>query len=113
MFGFGGGLFVKYCYCYLFGMMIDVVEINLDVIVLCDVFRIFVDDVWFSVVCVDGVDYLEWVDVWIDVILYDVFVVDGMYGCCVGGMFFDVCCVCLSVFGVLVINFMDDDLVLL
>ncbi|MBR8298218.1 spermidine synthase [Burkholderia cenocepacia] len=109
MLGLGGGSLAKYCYRHLPGTTLDAVEINPDVIALRDVFRIPADDARFRVVCADGADHLERVDVRTDVILHDAFVADGRRGRCTGGAFLDMCRARLSESGVLAINFMDDD----
>ena len=78
MLGLGGGSLAKFCYRNLPKTRITVVEIDADVIAMRDEFLIPRDDSRFRVVHGDGAQYLELMDVQIDVLLVDACDADGV-----------------------------------
>jgi len=102
--GLGGGSIAKYCYRYLAGARITVVESDPDVIALRDEFLVPHDDSRFSVVRADGAAYLAGLRRGVDVVLVDAFDRDGIPHSFADGQFYNNAQRCLCSSGVFVMN---------
>lgn len=107
--GLGGGSIAKYCYRYLAGARITVVESDPDVIALRDEFLVPHDDSRFSVVCADGAAYLAGLRRGADVLLVDAFDRDGIPRSFAGAEFYGNAHRCLCSAGVFVINLAGEE----
>jgi len=102
--GLGGGSLAKYCYRYLPGARLTVVESDPDVIALRDEFLIPRDDFRFSVVCSDGAEYLAGLRRGVDVLLVDAFDRDKIPSSFADRAFYHSAHRCLCSTGVFVMN---------
>jgi spermidine synthase len=102
--GLGGGSIAKYCYRYLAGARITVVESDPNVIALRDEFLVPHDDSRFSVVCSDGAAYLAGLRRGVDVLLVDAFDRGGIPRSFASPEFYGNAYRCLCSAGVFVMN---------
>lgn len=110
MIGLGGGSLAKYCYRYLPGATIAVVEINPQVIALRDHFHVPRDDERFKVICANGAHYVaEPPEHRPDVILVDAHTTQGIPAELTSRKFYIACHRRLSNEGMLVINLITDE----
>ena len=105
MVGLGGGSLPKFCYRYLAGADISVVEIDPAVIGLRDAFMVPQDNARFRVIQADAADYLHDVSDQADVIFLDGFGVGGIPDALCSTAFYADCYRALRDDGILVINF--------
>lgn len=102
--GLGGGSLAKYCYRYLPGARLTVVESDPDVIALRDEFLIPRNDFRLSVVCADGAAYLAGLRRGVDALLVDAFDRDGIPSSFANETFYNNAHRCLCSTGVFVMN---------
>ncbi|QNM98420.1 hypothetical protein [Chitinimonas koreensis] len=107
--GLGGGSLAKFCYRYLPGTDLDVVEINPDVIALRDRFRVPKDDARFRVVPGDGAEHVESMRDRYDTLLVDGFTEHGLPTALSTRAFYQGCHDALCTGGVLVVNLAAGD----
>lgn len=105
MVGLGGGSLPKFCYRYLAGAEISVVEIDPAVIALREAFMVPRDDARFRVIQADAADHLRGLSDHADVILLDGFGVGGIPEALCSADFYAQCHRALRDNGILVINF--------
>lgn len=105
MVGLGGGSLPKFCYRYLTGAQIEVVEIDPAVIALRDTFMVPRDDERFQVIQADAADHLRGLTEHADVIFLDGFGVGGIPDGLCSEAFYADCYRALRDDGILVINF--------
>lgn len=105
MVGLGGGSLPKFCYRYLAGAEISVVEIDPAVIALRDAFMVPPDDARFRVIQADAAEHLRGLSDHADVILLDGFGVGGIPDALCSADFYAQCHRALRDDGILVINF--------
>jgi spermidine synthase len=106
--GLGGGSIAKYCYRYLPGARLTVVESDPNVIALRDEFLIPRDDFRFSVVHADGAAYLAELRRGVDVLLVDAFDRNGIPSSFGNVEFYTNAHRCLCSAGVFVMNLVGD-----
>jgi spermidine synthase len=104
MVGLGGGSLVKFCYRYLPGASIEVVEINPHVIALRDEFHVPPDDGRLRVLHADGARHVQESALRPGVLMVDGFDSDGLPGRLCSQRFYDDCFDMLHPQGVLVVN---------
>lgn len=104
MIGLGGGSLAKYCYRYLPGTEITVVEINPAVIALRNEFAIPADDARLRVLLGDGAAWVADATTRPDVLIVDGFDVDGLPAQLCSQRFYDDCHAILADNGVMVAN---------
>lgn len=104
MIGLGGGSLPKFCYRYLPGSDIEVVEIDPAVIELRDAFQIPKDGPRFRVVQADGADYVCDSERLPDILMVDGFDLDGMPEQLCSQEFYEDCHDFLAPEGIMVVN---------
>lgn len=104
MIGLGGGSMAKYCYQRLPLSSIVVAEISPEVIDLRNLFQIPQDDDRFSVLCIDGVDFVRDPAAELDVLLVDGFDRRGQAPQLCSSSFYADCRQRLAPGGLLVVN---------
>jgi spermidine synthase len=109
MIGLGGGSLAKYCYRYLPGAEIAVVEINPDVIALRNEFAIPADDARFKVLLGDGAVFVKESNDLFDVLMVDGFDTTGLPDDLCSQQFYDDCFSSLADDGILVVNLWSND----
>ncbi|QYJ21920.1 fused MFS/spermidine synthase [Achromobacter sp. ES-001] len=105
MVGLGGGSLPKFCYRYLAGADIEVVEIDPAVIALREAFMVPPDNVRFRVVQADAADHLRGLSDHADVIFLDGYGVGGIPDALCSEAFYADCHRALRENGILVINY--------
>ena len=105
MVGLGGGSLPKFCYRYLAGTRIEVVEIDPAVIALRDTFMVPRDDDRFQVIQADAADHLRGMTDHADVIFLVGYGVGGIPDALCSEAFYADCFRALRDDGILVINF--------
>ncbi|HAF45366.1 MAG TPA: transferase [Gallionellaceae bacterium] len=109
MIGLGGGSLAKYCYRYLPGAEIAVVEINPDVIALRNEFAIPADDARFKVLLGDGAIFVKESSDLFDVLMVDGFDTTGLPDELCSQQFYDDCFASLADDGIMVANLWSTD----
>jgi spermidine synthase len=109
MIGLGGGSLAKYCYRYLPGAEIAVVEINPDVIALRNEFAIPADDARFKVLLGDGAVFVKESNDLFDVLMVDGFDTTGLPDELCSQQFYDDCFASLADDGIMVVNLWSTD----
>lgn len=104
MIGLGGGSLAKYCYRFLPGADITVVEIDPDVIALRNEFAIPADDGRFRVLPGDGAAWVSDATCQPDVLMADGFDTDGLPAQLGSQRFYDDCYAALTDNGIMVAN---------
>ena len=104
MIGLGGGSIAKYCYRYLSGSEITVVEISPEVIALRREFAIPADDARFQVVLNDGVLWVADTTLQPEVLILDGFEAGGLPEALSSQRFYDDCYSSLADNGILAVN---------
>jgi len=104
MIGLGGGSLAKYCYRYLPGTEITVVEIDPEVIALRNEFAIPADDSRFQVLPGDGAEWVVKTESRPEVLLVDGFDADGLPDQLSNQRFYDDCFATLANNGIMVVN---------
>ena len=104
MIGLGGGSLVKFCYRYLPGCRITVLEIDANVIALREQFMLPADDARLKIIHCNGVDYLARNKLQADVVLLDGFDGAGLVTELNTAAFYADCKAALTPEGILVAN---------
>jgi spermidine synthase len=104
MIGLGGGSLVKFCYRYLPGCRITVLEIDANVIALREQFMLPADDARLQIIHCNGVDYLARNKLQADVVLLDGFDGAGLVTELNTAAFYADCKAALTPGGILVAN---------
>jgi spermidine synthase len=104
MIGLGGGSLAKFCYRYLPGAHIHVVEINPHVIALRSDFKVPPDDRRFRVIHGDGAQFVRYRSVRSDVLMVDGFDSSGQPSRLCSQRFYDDCFEMLLPGGMLAVN---------
>ncbi|WP_332608989.1 fused MFS/spermidine synthase [Achromobacter sp. ESBL13] len=105
MVGLGGGSLPKFCYRYLAGADIEVVEIDPAVIALREAFMVPPDNARFRVIQADAADHLRGLSDHADVIFLDGYGVGGIPDALCSEAFYGDCHRALRENGILVINY--------
>jgi spermidine synthase len=109
MVGLGGGSLAKFCYRYLPGARITVLELRTDVIALREQFAIPPDDARFRVIHADALDYIARAPASADVLLLDGFDESGLPPALGSARFYADCRRALRPDGVMALNIFSYD----
>lgn len=109
MIGLGGGSMPKYCYRNLRESRVTVVEIHPTVVALREQFHIPPDNERFTILCMDGADFVAKQKAALDVLVVDGFDTQGQVPALCTQEFYADCHASLAANGVMVVNILGAD----